>query len=509
MTALKAEKNETGDFTMSVRKNYLYTMSYQLLTIAFPLVTIPYISRVLGSIGIGIFSYTNSIVQYFILFGMMGISTYGSKVIATVRDEKEQLSRTFFSLYALQMIMTTICSILYLLFIYFGTFEYKTIMYLQGMALLSCLVDCSWFFSGLEKFKDIVIRNTIVKFISLLLLFLLVKTSDDLAMYTIIMTGSTLIGQIILWAGIKEYIKFVPIRFAEITEHFSHTLVYFVPQIAIQVYFVLNKTMIGVLSTESEVGIFDYADKLLKVCLAFITSLGTIMLPKMAYTFTTGNLDKVRRYLFQSLDFSTLIAVPIMFGLAGISFELIPWYLGEEFNRSIQVLLIISPTIFFMAWSGVFGTQYLLPLGKMKVYSISVYIGAAVNLTLNLFLIKEYGAVGASIGTLAAEFFVVLTQLIAVREQIAFKKILFKSIDYFIAGLVMLFVVRVIGNYLGVKVLTTILQIGLGAITYLLIVCLIEYMKKDGLVLNEIQKVLATIRQRKSVEEQEVKEESC
>lgn len=472
---------------MSVKKNYIYTLFYQLLNIAFPLITVPFISRVLGAVGVGTYAYTASLVQYFMLFGMLGIATYGSKLVATVRDHKEKLSQAFLSLYALQLIMTALCIILYVLFIYYGAFKHKTIMYIQVISLLSCLVDCSWFFSGLEKFKQIVIRNTIVRIISLLLLFLLVRTSDDLPLYTLIMTGTTFVGQLVLWIGIKDCIRIVPVKIRRVLEHVKPTISYFIPQIAIQIYFVLNKTMIGIFSTESEVGIFDYADKILRVSLAFVTSLGTIMLPKIAYIFSNGKKEEVRKYLFKSLDFSSFIAVPIMLGLAGISMEFIPWYLGDEFRRSITVLFIISPTIFFMAWSGVFGTQYLLAIGRMKPYTISVYVGAIVNLVLNLFLIKPYGAIGASIGTLFAEFFVMFVQLIAVRQQIEFKKVFLKVIYYAGAGMVMFVVVRIIGNLLGATIGTTMLQIVVGAITYLSIIFLIEYIKKDGLVLNELK----------------------
>ena len=467
----------------------MYTLVYQLITIMFPLILVPYISRVLGSGGVGTYAFTASIGQYFILFGMLGLGVYGSKHIAESRDNKKSLSETFLSIYGLQLMMTTLSIVIYFIFIRYGAFQHEKIMLIQGIALLSCLVDCSWFFSGLEKFKKIVISNSIIKVISFISVLMLVKSEDDLIIYTIIMTASTILGQLVLWLGINKYIRLVPIKLTQILQHFKPTLIYFIPQIAIQIYFVLNKTMIGIFSTESEVGIFDYSDKLLKVSLAFVTSLGTIMLPRMAYVFNNGDIEKGRSYLSTSLNFSSLLAVPIMFGMAGISLEFIPWYLGEDFNKSIYVLIIISPTILFMSWSGVFGTQYLLPLGKMKIYTICVYIGAIVNLILNLFLIKPYGAIGASIGTLFAEFFVMFTQLLFIRKQIATKKIFFKTIDYVIAGFIMLVVIRIVGYYLGSGIVTTLIQIIAGGTTYLLLTIAIEYMKKEGLILDELRKI--------------------
>ena len=176
---------------------------YQLLIILFPLITVPFVSRVLGSNGVGIYAFTDSIVQYFILFGTLGIGVYGSKSIAIIRDDKNKLSKTFLSIYGLQLVMSTIAIIFYLLVIKYGTFDNKEIMYIQILALISCLVDCSWFFNGLEKFKQIILRNTVVRLASLVCLFTFVKDADDLPIYTLIMTGTALVGQMVLWMGMK------------------------------------------------------------------------------------------------------------------------------------------------------------------------------------------------------------------------------------------------------------------------------------------------------------------
>lgn len=478
---------------MNIKKNYLYNLLYQLLTVSLPLITVPYVSRVLGSNGVGIFAYTSSIVQYFCLFAMLGIGIYGNQRIATIRDNKIKLSETFFSIYFLQLIMSALSVIVYILFLIFFVKSNKFIATIQIINLLASAIDCSWLFSGLEQFRKIVIRNITIKIFSLLLVFILVKEPGDLPAYTYIMCLATFFGQLVMWTYVRKSVKFKAFSINKITEHIKPTLSYFIPQIAIQIYFILDKTMIGILSTKSEVGIYEYADKILKISLAFVTSLGTVMLPRVANTYSKGDINKVNEYLSKSLDFSTLISIPIMFGIAGIAKEFIPWYLGKDFYGSIYVLSIISPTILLMSWSGVFGTQYLLPLGQMKYYSISVYTGAVVNLVINYVLIRHLGSIGAAVGTLSAEFAVTTTQLFFVRKNINFKFIIGKLTYYLFAGILMFLVLRLLGSLLTPSIVTTFTQIIIGGLIYITLILIIESSKKEGLFFKEMMKIKSKI----------------
>ncbi|GEB77512.1 flippase [Sporolactobacillus inulinus] len=473
---------------MSIKKNYIYNLIYQIMVMVLPLITVPYVSRVLLSNGVGIFAYTSSVVQYFILLGMLGIGTYGNKVIAMTRDNKKEMSENFFSIYLLQLIISLLSVISYLALVVFFVRDDRNIAYIQTIALLGTVFDCTWFFSGLEQFKKIVTRNILVRIIALAIIFIFVKTPKDLDLYTYIMCLSTLAGQLLMWFYVKHEVIRVKLSFQSVIKHLKPTLVYFLPQVAAQVYFVLGKTMIGLISTKSEVGIYDYADKMKSMALAVVTSLGTVMLPRMAHTFSTGQIDKAKDYIKKSMDFSTLLAVPIMFGLAGIAHEFVPWYMGSDFIKSGSVLVIMSPTIFLMAWSGVFGSQYLVPLGKMREYTISLYVGAAANLVFNLILIQPFGSIGAAFGTLAAELAVTLAQIYFVKDKISLAKLFPNTVICVGAGAVMYLFVRVLGIIMGVSILTTVVQVLTGFIIYVLIILLVEYVKRDGVILNEIHR---------------------
>lgn len=481
---------------MSIKKNYLYNLLYQILVMILPLITVPYVSRVLLPQGVGTYAYTASIISYFSFIGLLGIDTYGNKLIAMTRDNKRKMSENFFSLYLLQLVLTLTSLIGYLILAIFFIQQDQSIALIQTISLLGTVIDCSWFFFGIEMFKKIVTRNIIIKLLSLLAIFIFVKNPADLSIYTYIMCLSVFLSSLVMWFYLKGQIMFVRISFKQIISHLKPAIVYFIPGIALQIYFVLNKTMIGIVSTNSEVGIFDYADKIRMMALSVVTSLGTVMLPRMAHTFAIGQIEKAKDYLLKSLDFSTLLAIPLMFGVAGIAEEFIPWYMGNSFLKCIIVLTILAPTIVLMAWSGVFGTQYMLPLGKMKEYTTSVYAGAIVNFIVNLMLIKPFGSIGASVGTIAAELAVTFVQLYLIRDIVPFKSIIPKTFDYLIAGFIMFIILRFVGRGMGASVLTTGVQILIGSIVYFSIVFVVEYLKRDGMVYHEVGKTLQKFRSR-------------
>ncbi|WP_239984953.1 oligosaccharide flippase family protein [Sporolactobacillus pectinivorans] len=476
-----------------MRRNYMYTVLYQCTVMLVPLITVPYVSRVLLPEGIGVFAYTSSIAQYFSLIGMLGIGVYGNKIIAMSRDDKKEMSRNFFGIYCLQIFLSALSILGYLALVFLFIHSERQIAMIQTIALLGTLADCTWFFSGLELFGGIVLRNTLIKVVGLIAIFIFVKHAGDLALYTWIMCLSTFLGQLVMWFYVRKLIVRVHLSFRSVLKHIRPTLVYFLPEVALQIYFVLDKTMIGLLSTKSEVGIYDYSDKIQKMALSVVTSLGTVMLPRMTHTFASGQFNRAKHYIMKSLDFSTLLGIPITFGLAGIAKEFVPWYMGDSFMKCVTVLILISPTIFLMAWSGVFGSQYLVPLGKMKEYTLSLYAGAIVNFTVNLFLIRSFGSIGASIGTLAAELSVTLVQIYFIKNIIPFKKILPRTVIYLFAGAVMYLLVRAAGQYLGSSIITTVVQIGVGSCSYLMIIMVCEYFMKGGILLNELKKRMGWI----------------
>ncbi|WP_348658418.1 flippase [Heyndrickxia faecalis] len=450
---------------MSIAKNYIYNVIYQVITLIVPLVTVPYISRVLGSRGIGINAYTNSIIQYFILFGTIGISLYGNRAIAYVRDDKENLSRTFWGIFTLQISTTLIAYIVFLFFLKI-TGKYQNIFLLQSLFLLAAMVDVSWLFMGLEDFKKTVTRNLFVKLVGVVCIFIFVKSAEDLWKYVLILSLSQFMGQLTLWFYIPKIIKRVKIKLADVKKHLGPSLTLFLPQIAIQIYLVLNKTMLGYLSNTNEVGFFDNSDKIVKMALSIVTATGVVMLPRVANTFAKGDLSKVNDYLYLSFGFASYLSFPLMFGLMGIAEQFTPWFFGPEFSKTNEIIFIISPIIVFIAWSNVIGQQYLMPTGKMRGYTISVIVGAIINFILNLLLIPHFQSLGTSLATLIAEFTVTFVQLLFLSGQVKYKTLFASTWKYFFSGLIMYSVIKVIGLNLNFGFITTFIQIIIGLLIY-------------------------------------------
>jgi len=450
---------------MSIAKNYIYNVAYQIVVLIIPLITIPYISRVLGSAGVGTNAYTYSIIQYFVLFGTIGISLYGTRAIAYVRDNKEALSHTFWGIFILKIITTLTAYGVFVLFLNMIG-EYQSIFAFQSIYILAAAVDITWLYMGLEDFKKTVIRNLIVRITGVFLIFIFVKTSSDLWKYVLILSASQLIGHLTLWFYLPSTVSKVKLKWQEIRKHFLPSIQLFIPQIAIQVYVVLNKTMLGYFSNMDEVGFFDNSDKIVKVVLAVVTATGVVMLPRVANTFAKGEMSKVRNYLYQSFDFASYLSFPMMFGLAGIATEFTPWFFGPGFSKTSTLICVISPVIVLIAWSTVLGQQYLMPVGKVNGYTSSVCLGAIVNFTLNLLLIKPFLSVGTAIATVIAECVVTLVQMYWVRREIGLKTLLAPIWKYFVAGSVMYVLIRSIGILLGYGAITTLIQIVIGAITY-------------------------------------------
>lgn len=469
----------------SITKNYLYNLIYQILVLILPLITTPYISRVLGAENIGIYSYTISIVTYFILFGSLGIAMYGQREIAYAQDNKEKYSRSFFEILLLRFITMTISMIIFY-FIFAKSGEYKVYYTILLLEMIANILDISWFFQGLEEFKKTVTRNIIVKIISIICIFTFVKTSNDLKNYFWIYVLSTLVGNVSLWLYLPKYIKKVNIKDINILKHLKSTISLFIPQIAIQIYTVLDKVMIGaIISDKSEVGFYEQSQKIIKMLLTIITSLGTVMLPRIANTYINGNKEKIQEYMKKAFNFVFFIAFPIIFGIMAVSNNFVPIFFGQGYDKVIILMNVISPILLAIGLSNVIGTQYLLPTKRQKEFTVSVVIGSIINFTINILLIRKYGALGASIGTVIAEIAVTITQFVFIRKEFKILEILKLAKRYLITSIIMLMVCMFIGKIISNKLLCVIIQVAIGTITYLIILLII----KDEFLYGILEKV--------------------
>ena len=453
---------------MKVIKNYLYNAGYQILNMVLPLITVPYISRVLGAHDVGINEYTNSWVTFFFLMGQMGITLYGNREVAYHRDDLYERSRTFWGVEALQLLTVSASLIAYLTAVFLFSTTFKQYFLLQGIWIVATGLDVSWYFMGLENFKVTVVRNTFVRLISIVLIFTVIKDTGDLGKYIAILGGTQLVGNLTLWPYLKDNVVWVKVSKWHPFQHFYPALLLFIPTITTQVYLVLNRLMLGRMSTQVALGNFGQADKIVKFVLAIVTATGTVMLPHVANKFAKGDIRGVRSSLYSSFNFVSAISVPMMFGLMAISARFAPWFLGTDFELAGHIMFLESPIIVLIAWSNVTGTQYLMPVNRVKEYTTSVTIGAVSNVIFNLFLIEGWGANGAAVATVCSEFLVTASQIAMIRGTIKRRKLFREQWKYFLCGFLMYLVVNRICLVINMTVANLCLEVVVGMIVYFL-----------------------------------------
>lgn len=458
---------------LKILKNYLYNTTYQIFALLIPLITTPYITRVLGSTGVGVNAYTNSIAQYFVLGGSIGIGLYGNRIIAYQRDNRDEMSQTFWSLVILRFMTLLIASVGFGLFITFTTRYHRAYIF-QFVQILAAAADISWVFMGMEDFRRTVLRNFIIKLISTSCIFIFVRNSNDVLIYILILSGSTLIGNLSLWGYLRELVNPPRIEKLHFKKHLRGSLRLFVPQVSMQVYLVLNKTMLGIFVGVQSTGLYDNSDKIVKLLLTVVTAIVTVMMPRMANTFAHKNFIKLNNYLYQTLDFVTFISMLLTVGLAAVAPTFSIWFMGKDFAYTGQLIPVLSLVCPLIAWSTVLGSQYLVTTGRERQFTVSVTIGAILNVMLNLILIPTMGTMGAVFATVSAELIITLIDVYFVAQFSEVRLMFAQKWKYLVAGLLTFGVVRYLNGLLAGSFVMLISQAVIGTILYLILCILLR-----------------------------------
>ena len=469
----------------SIRKNYIYNMLYQVVVLLTPFITTPYLSRVLGAEGIGILSYTQSVVSYFTMFAVMGVTLYAAREISYVQDSPEKRSRLFWEVVIFQLSNTIICSLLYLFFVSLQD-SYQAIYYVWIGSIINVAADITWFFTGLEDFGKIVGRNLVMRVLNIIYIFVFVQTSDDLILYAIGIVVLTLLGSISLWSYLPQYL--VRISWRSVTPWKNILVIWslFVPTIAIQIYTVLDKTMLGFFTeTAVENGYYEQAMKVARIGLMVVTSLGTVMVPRIGACFAKREMEQVRYYMYRGYQFVWCLGILVCFGLIGVADNFVPWFFGDGFLPVADLLKVSALLVLAVGINNVTGVQYLIPTRRQNIFTFTVVAGAGINLILNLILIPKFYALGAVVASVAAETGIAILQFIIVRRELSYKKAIYSSKNYFLAGILMLLVLFFEKDILPQSPLGTMEIIGSGTLAYALVLLVL----RDKFFLENIGKI--------------------
>lgn len=477
----------------SIKKNYIYNLAYQILTVITPLITTPYLSRVLGASGIGIYSFASSIVTYFVLFATLGTATYGQREISYVQDNREKRTEVFWNTEILSCISTLIILVLYGLYVV--VFSGNIAIYaIFSMNIISVALDITWLYRGMEEFGQIVFRNILFRIMNVILIFLFVRSSSDVGKYVLIMCLVPLLGMMSLWSSLLKIVDRPNWRKIKPFTNLRVILSLFVPTIAISIYTVLDKTMIGVITgLEAENGYYEQAMKLSQIVLSVVTALGTVMIPRIGYHYEKREIEVVRNYMYRSYRFVWLLGIPLCFGIIAVAPNVVPWFFGDGFDKVIPLLSILSFLILAIGINNVTGMQYLIPTGRQNVFTFTVVIGACVNFVLNLILIRKYQSVGAAIASVIAEAVIAVVQLILVREELSLWKVIKGGIHYYVAGVIMASVVWYVGRNLSSSLFYTIFLVGCGAIVYVGILLFL----RDEYLISNMRQIIRSIKKKK------------
>lgn len=472
--------------------NYIYNMLYQVLTFLTPLITAPILARTLGSDNLGIYDYTYTIVNWFTIIGMFGIATYGNREIAkaTATNDKEVVSKKFSEIFTLQMMNVCISFIIFILIILFTNFEYKNIFIIQGLLILSSAFEISWFYAGMQDFKKVSIRNMILKLITVLGIVILIHSPNDMLLYTSFMAILSVINSLILFYKIGDYVNYKRPTLKEAYAHLKGSIALFIPQIATTIYNVFGRTLIGMLYVNiNEVAFYNYAYRFTTMVLYIVTTIGTVMLPRVVQIRSEGNEEEAKNITNKTLKIALFLSIPLAIGFSAVAPFFIPWFLTEEFTKVGYIICFLAPSIIFISITNVLGTQYLIPFEKTSQYTISVITGCFVSLLFNFILITPLGGIGAAITAVITEFSVLIVQYMFVRKSFNFNGILRKFFKYLVAAGIMGSIILLVGNILGIGIITNILQVITGISVYIIIL----YILKDDIfyfVMGKVKELL-------------------
>lgn len=400
-------------------KNYILNMSYQILLILIPIITMPYISRVLGANGVGIYNYTYSVVTAFTLIAVLGTNSYAIREIAYVQEDKIACSKLFYEITFIRLITTIILIPIYFCVASLSK-QYLLVYIVATTYLIDVPFDISWFFQGLEEFKKTVSCSILVRILGVVLIFLYVKNSDDIAKYIFIMGSTTLLGHIALWWYLPKHVEKPNLETFHPFRHLKSVLVFFIPASSAYIYTSLDKIVLGVFSTEAEVGYFSQSEKILKLLITVITALSTVLMPRMANMIKKGEIEDVSRNINKSYQFVLMLSFPMMVGLAIVTEYFVPLFLGDGYNKSIPLMYILIPLIIIMGMASMTGTPVMLAMGQQKKYNSIIVSASVINLILNLLLVKNWGSFGVALATIVAEGYVTACEMYSIRNLIDF-----------------------------------------------------------------------------------------
>ena len=470
--------------------NYFLNLISSIFGIILPIITTPYVSKVLGAANIGIYSFTYSLITMCILIGALGTATHGQRIIARFQDNVYEKSKAFYEIFLLRTIMLLISLAVYFIIVVFYH-NYFFYFLIQIPYFISAIFEIVWFYQGNDDFKFLAFRNIGFKILGLVLIFIFVKETGDLWKYLLILCCSQLLSNLSMWPLLRK--KLVKVKFKElkIWGHFRETMVYFIPTLAYQLYSLIDKVLLGFMSTEVETGFYEQTFKIITLATTILASYNIVARTRMSYLYklytddaSLENKEAIDNTIETSVNIVLLLSCPIFIGVVSISSNLTGWFFGDEFNKVGLLLKIYGVMILLNSFRGLIGSLIFVPYGMQKKANIAQCVAAAFNILFTAILIPLLYSIGAIISSLLSEIIILSFYVVFSWKHVNYRHVLKKTIKYLLVAVIMGLSIFWIDRYLS-GIVCTLVQVLSGSIIYFVILILI----RDDYVLSLLKRL--------------------
>ena len=420
----------------SLKWNYVFNLANKLTSLVIPLIVTPYITRVFSSDRLGIYTYTNTVASYFVTFTLMGISMYGSKQISLKRHDDIASNDEYATLLTVQLLNTALAMLAYFLYVTFFVSSNQDIYWIQMLYVISAGFDMTWFLSGLERFREIAMRNVIVNLLSAVLIFIFVHTEVDLGIYTLIKVGTIFVSQLIIFVPVFLKQQFYLVNVKQIKLAYQGLFLLFIPVLADTLFQTMDKVMLGIYASYAAVGLYYSSRMITDIPQTVITSLNIVLFPRVTHLLSRGKRAEAEKLFYQSFTLVIALSIATAFGISAIAKDFVGFFFGTSYESVADYVPGLSLYICLAAWSGTIRYQYLIPHSMERVYVVAIVVGSGLNLILNVFLIPYFGVYGSITATIISELSICIYQTYPIRKEIPLKGLLsyvfiFGGLSYF------------------------------------------------------------------------------
>lgn len=460
--------------------NIFYNVLYRLLNIIYPLLTSAYVARILLSDGVGKVSYAQNIVTYFTFIASLGLPIYGTREVAKICKKREKNNKLFTELFLINFISTFLCVVVYYSMItFFPAFSnnYK-LFCVTGLTIVLNFFNVDWYYQGKEEFKYIALRSIIIKTISVICVFVFVKSHDDYIIYSMTQVFVLAGNYIINIFGLRNQVS-LSFSNLNLKKHLRPLFVLFASNLAIELYTLLDTTMLGIICNDSVVGYYTYAMKISKITITLLAAISAVLLPRLSVYNVNGEKEKYKNLVIFMLKLFKFLTIPIAIAMCLLSKEIILFMFGNGFYRSISTLKILSFLVIPITYSTFLGGQVLCSLEMEKYMFYGVSVGAISNMIMNLILIPLYKQNGAAIASLISEIMVMTVDFYYLKKNVGIDIKSFMSIGNIIASILMAIIIIIVKFLCNSIILKCLLSFIFGSMTYIFMCFLL----KDEIVL--------------------------